>query len=169
MDFYILRHGVADDRGEAWPDDRKRPLTSEGRSKTREVAAGLHALGVAPDVIFTSPYVRARQTAEIVARELGALGKLRETRHLEPGGSPAALFQAIREVAPSADAVMVVGHEPDLGALTSRLIAGDGGNVDVPFRKAGLARIELDALPPERRGTLRWFLSPSILRSVGKK
>jgi phosphohistidine phosphatase len=168
MDFYILRHGVAEERGADWPDDRKRPLTADGKVKTREVAAGLRALGVAPDAIFTSPLLRARQTAEIVAKELGLVSRLRETQHLEPGGAPVALFQAIREAAPAADAVMVVGHEPDLGLLASRLVAGDGEAVDMPLRKAGLARIEIDAMPPERRGLLRWFLAPSHLRGIGR-
>jgi phosphohistidine phosphatase len=168
MDFYIVRHGVAEERGPDWPDDRRRPLTADGKTRTREVAAALRALAICPDAIFTSPLVRARQTAEIIARELGLGRRVRELSQLEPGTTAAALFEAIREAAPSADSVMVVGHEPDLGLLASRLVAGDGRAVDIPFKKAGLARIELDAMPPERRGTFRWLLTPSQLRAIGK-
>jgi phosphohistidine phosphatase len=169
MELYVLRHGVAEERGEAWPDDRRRPLTAEGKAKTREVATGLHALGVAPDAIFSSPLVRARQTAEIVALELGLVKALRETRHLEPGAAPAALFAAIREAAPNADAVMLVGHEPDLGVLVARLLGGEGGALDCPLKKAGLARLEVDAMPPKRRATLRWFVPPAVLRAIGRR
>src|SRR5205823_1183325 len=136
--------------------------------KTREVALGLRALSVTPDAIFTSPLTRARQTAEILVKELGIIGRLRETKHLEPGASPAALFAAIHEAAPAADSVMVVGHEPDLGSLASRLVAGDPRALDIPLKKAGLARVEVDAVPPARRGTLRWLLGPSQLRAIGR-
>lgn len=169
MDFYIFRHGIAEERSEQYPDDSERPLTSDGKVKTREAASGLLALEVAPDAIFTSPYVRAKQTAEIVAAVLGASAKLRETRRLEPGESATALLAAIREAAPGAASVMVVGHEPDLGILASRLLAGDGHTIDIPLKKAGAVKIELDGLPPAGRGTLRWVLTPNILRALGQR
>src|SRR5687767_6164044 len=124
MDFYVFRHGLAEESGPDWPDDEKRPLTAEGKQKTREVAAGLKVLSVMPDAIYTSPLVRARQTAEIVAKELGLLPRVRETANLAPGASAEALFAEVREMSPSADAILVIGHEPDLGYLVSRLATG---------------------------------------------
>lgn len=168
MDFYIVRHGPAEERGEAWPDDRKRPLTSDGKDKTSEAARGLRALGVSPDMIFTSPLVRARQTAEIVAKELDLASRVRETDHLEPGALAYPLLVEMAEAAPLAGAVMVVGHEPDLGYLVSRLLTGDGNAVQAPLKKAGVVKIELDALPPRGRGVLAWMLAPGQLRRLAR-
>src|SRR5436309_9518738 len=69
-ELYLIRHGLAEERGDAWPDDSKRPLTEEGMSRLRKQARGLARLGVTIDVMLTSPLVRARQTAEIIAAEL---------------------------------------------------------------------------------------------------
>jgi phosphohistidine phosphatase len=168
MDLYIMRHGAAEERGAQWPDDAQRPLTEDGRRKAREVAQGLAAEGVALDAVFTSPLVRARETAEIVAKELGLSAKLRETKNLAPGADPEALLGELRASAPAAVGLMVVGHEPDLGMLVSRLLTGDPSLVDAPMKKAGVARIEVDALPPGRRGTLRWVLGPGQLRAIGR-
>ena len=66
-ELYLVRHGLAEERGEKWPDDTKRPLTEEGIVRMRKAARGLARLGVAVDVVLTSPLVRARQTADIVA------------------------------------------------------------------------------------------------------
>jgi phosphohistidine phosphatase len=168
MDVYILRHGPAEERGPEWPDDDARPLSAEGKAKTRGVASGIKALGVAPDAIYSSPLVRARQTAEIVAKTLSLTSRLHETGHLAPGGDPDALFAAIREATPGADAVMLVGHEPDLGCLASRLLTGNAHGVDAPLKKAGLVRIEIDEPSAQGGGTLRWFLAPGHLRAIGK-
>jgi phosphohistidine phosphatase len=168
MDFYVLRHGAAEDRGPLWPDDETRPLTADGRAKTREVAAGLKQLGVAPGAIYTSPLVRARQTAEIVARELGLAERLRETAHLAPGGTADGLLGAIAAETPGAASVLVVGHEPDLGLLVSRLLTGDERAVNVPLKKAGLALVELDQVPPQGKGAFKWLLAPGHLRAIGK-
>ncbi len=67
IELYLIRHGVAEERGEAWPDDFKRPLTADGMSRLRKSVRGLARLGVSFDVIVTSPLVRTRQTAEAVA------------------------------------------------------------------------------------------------------
>lgn len=168
MDVYILRHGPAEEPGPEWPDDHARPLSEEGKLKTRGAACGIKALGVVPDAIYTSPLVRAKQTAEIAAKVLGVTSRLHETPHLAPGGEPDALFAAIREHTPGADAVMLVGHEPDLGCLASRLLTGNAHGMDAPLKKAGLVRIEIDEPSARGGGTLRWFLAPGHLRSIGR-
>jgi phosphohistidine phosphatase len=168
MELQILRHGIAEDLGPAWGSDEQRPLTDEGRKKTREVGIGLVALEVAPDAIFTSPLVRARETAEIVARELKAEARLKTLPLLAPGSDLEELLRALGAAAPLARSIMVVGHEPSLGMLVSRLLCGDARALETPLKKAGLARVEVDALPPSGRGTLVGFYGPGPLRAAGR-
>ena len=90
-ELYLIRHGLAEDRGEAWPDDSKRPLTEDGMSRLRKQARGLARLGVTLDIVLTSPLVRARQTAEIVAAGLDPRPSLATIDSLAPDGT----YQAI--------------------------------------------------------------------------
>src|SRR5215469_14985125 len=87
FELYLIRHGVAEERGEAWTDDGQRPLTDDGKSKLRKVARGLVRLGASFDVILTSPLVRARQTAEIVAAAFDHRAPIVNVDALAPGGS----------------------------------------------------------------------------------
>jgi len=91
MILYIVRHGIAVDRADPKsPPEPERPLTAEGVKKTRSAGLGLRALGAKPDALFTSPYVRAAQTAEIFSEALGfPLERIRSTDSLKPAGNPA--------------------------------------------------------------------------------
>src|SRR6185295_8742979 len=91
-ELYLIRHAVAEERGEAWPDDTKRPLSDDGAERMRKAARGLARLGVAFDVILTSPLVRTRQTAEIVAAAFDIRPPIVAVESLAPEGSPPALF-----------------------------------------------------------------------------
>ena len=85
MNLYILRHGIAADRSSKYPDDNLRPLTRKGIDRMRREAKGMSAIGIAPDVIISSPLVRAIQTAEIVQQWLERAipsGEFRGTRAL---------------------------------------------------------------------------------------
>jgi len=86
-ELYLIRHGLAAERGDAWPDDAKRPLTERGMSRLRKGARGLARLGVSLDVVLTSPLVRTRQTAEIVAGAFDPHPPLVNVDGLAPGGS----------------------------------------------------------------------------------
>src|SRR5690349_8888494 len=112
--LYIIRHAVAQERGDKWPDDSKRPLTPDGAAKMRGVADGLLSLDVELDVVLTSPFVRASQTAEIVAKAFKAKPQIVPLQVLEPGGTAAKVAQALAPYA-KAKGVALVGHEPDLG------------------------------------------------------
>src|SRR5258707_5535441 len=90
-EIFLIRHGMAEDRGDAWPDDAKRPLTEDGISRLRKAARGLTRAGVSIDLMLTSPLVRARQTAEIIAAELDPHPSISQVDSLSPGGSYAAL------------------------------------------------------------------------------
>src|SRR5882672_6508644 len=90
-ELYLVRHGVAEERGELWPDDSKRPLSEEGMAGMRKATRGLARIGVSVDVVLTSPLVRARQTAEIVAGGLDPRPALVTAESLAPDGTYAAV------------------------------------------------------------------------------
>ena len=132
MEVYFLRHGRALDREEWGEDDRLRPLTDEGIAGIKQEAKALRRLGVRVDRILTSPLVRARQTAEIVAQELGVCETLSEDGRLAPGLTGSTLGQILGENA-SLRALMFVGHEPDFSMAIGRLTGG----TEVALKKGG--------------------------------
>jgi phosphohistidine phosphatase len=161
----LLRHAIAEDGGRGG-DDAARRLTGEGKRKLREVVAGMRALELAVDVVLTSPLVRARETAQIVA-EAYDLPEPEIVRALAPGGGPDAVLTALGGYAAST-ALVLVGHQPDLGELASTLLAGTPGLVPLPFKKAGLAAITVASHPPRGAGHLEFFLKPGQLRRIGR-
>ena len=163
-ELYLIRHGVAEERGEAWPDDSKRPLTEDGTSRMRKAARGLSRLGVAFDIVLTSPLVRARQTAEIVAGGLAPRPTLVNIESLAPDAGYAALMADLEKQARK-PRIALVGHEPDIGELAARLI---GSRRAIEFKKGAICRIDLDEIPPSGPGQLRWFLTPKILLALKK-
>ena len=165
IQLYLIRHGVAGERGEAWPDDTKRPLTTDGVARLRKEAQGLAALGVEFDQVLTSPLVRTRQTADIIAQALAPRGAVTNVDALAPGGTVAATLAALAEHVRQG-AVAVVGHEPDLGQLAARLV---GAKAPIPFKKGAACRIDLDTLPPTHPGRLVWFATPKMLRRIGRR
>jgi phosphohistidine phosphatase len=162
-ELYLVRHGIAAERGKEWPDDTRRPLTSKGIARMREVVDGLKALDVSFDLILTSPLVRARQTADLLHQGLGGSIPLKETTYLAPGGSRTDLLDLLREGKKS-DRIALVGHEPDLGQLAAFLI---GARAPLIFKKGGIARIDFDKYPPVPPGQLVWFAAPKMLRALG--
>lgn len=165
VQLYLVRHAVAHERGEAWPDDRKRPLTDSGRERMARQASGLVALGVTFDAILTSPLTRTRQTAEILADAYRASPRIVDAPTLEPGRAPKDVASALRNFT-RRTSLALVGHEPGLGELASWLLGMRG---PLAFKKGSAALIEVALLPPPAAsGELRWFLTPRVLRKVGK-
>lgn len=162
LELYLIRHGVAAERGPEYPDDSKRPLTSEGIAKLRKEAKALAALGVDFDHIITSPLVRTRQTADVFAQTMPSHPSVSNSDSLVPGGTPAAVFQELSKHARQ-PRIALVGHEPDIGELTARLI---GTRTPVEFKKGAICRIDFDVLPPKGQGQLRWFVPPKMLRQL---
>ena len=166
MQLYIVRHGIAIDREDPQcPPDPERYLTEEGVEKTKGAARGLAALGVTGDLFLTSPYVRAVQTAEIVASTLGyEKQKIRRTDSLLPGTEPSLLF---RELAKDkqASAVLVFGHAPHLDDLVAAAVGAKKHITEL--KKAGVALIELKRISPPI-GMLVWLATPKLLRRAGK-
>src|SRR3954467_2434531 len=163
MELYLIRHGVAAERGKDWPDDSKRPLTPEGIARLRKAARGLNAMAVGFDQIVTSPRVRARQPADVFAEELKEHPPIATCDSLAPAGSAASVIQEITRHVRKAR-VALVGHEPNLGELAAQLV---GARTPLEFKKGGICRIDFDMLPPKGSGMLRWFLTPKMLRKLG--
>jgi phosphohistidine phosphatase len=161
-ELYLIRHGIAEERGDAWPDDSKRPLTAEGTSRLRKSARGLVRLGVAFDVILTSPLVRARQTADVVASVYDPRPHIVTAEALAPGGAFQALLAELEKQA-RRTRLALVGHEPGIGELAARFA---GSRHPLEFKKGALCRIDVEALPPAGPGTLRWLLTPRIMRNL---
>jgi len=154
---YFLRHGPAGDR-ETWQgSDFDRPLTPDGRKRIAQEAKTIAALDLELDEIITSPLVRARQTAEIVAKELRQLDALRQDDRAGLDFSVAQLDAILRDHAES-KRIMLVGHEPSMSQTIGDVIGGG----DVDLKKGALACVEVTRESPPR-GRLLWLAAPKLL------
>jgi phosphohistidine phosphatase len=163
LELYLVRHGIAADRGDEYPDDSKRPLTNEGIASLRKEVKALEALGVSFDHIITSPLVRTKQTADVFAQHLPSKPSVSTSDSLAPAGSPAGVVQDVVKHARKGR-IALVGHEPNLGELAARLI---GAKTPIEFKKGGICRIDFEVLPPKGAGQLRWLVTPKMLRKIG--
>ena len=163
LELYLIRHGIAAERGEQYPDDSKRPLTSQGISRLKEEAKGLDELGVSIGVILTSPLVRAKQTADVISEGMKGHPPVVTTDALAPAEAAAAVMQELSKHLRKGS-IALVGHEPNMGELAARLI---GARTPIAFKKGAICRIDFEVLPPKGTGHLRWFITPKMLRKLG--
>lgn len=166
MEIYVVRHGIAIDREDPkCPPDPERYLTEEGVEKTKRVAAGVAALSATADVLLSSPYVRAMQTAEIFATALDyPKQKIRQTDLLLPGAEPTLLF---RELAKDKhhSTLFIFGHAPQLDDVIATALGSKHHMTSL--KKAGVALLELKRVSPPN-GQLVWLATPKLLRRSGK-
>jgi len=168
MDLLIVRHAIAGDRLEwsrSGQPDSERPVTAEGRKKMAAAARGLAAVLPHLDVLATSPYVRARQTAEILHAQYGEPAPT-EVAALAHGGSPVELLEWLGREGKH-DVVAIVGHEPDLGELIGRLLTGGSAPV-VRLGKGGACLLSFTGAPGPGAAELAWVLTPKLLRRLAK-
>jgi phosphohistidine phosphatase len=161
MHVYVLRHGIAED-AKSGESDSNRALTPEGRKKLSSVLERAESAGVAPSVILTSPYLRAKQTARMAAQAFDREDAVIETSALVPSGSPELVWDEISEYRAEAQ-VMVVGHEPLLSELVSYLL--DSPSLRIEMRKAAMVAISIESLRGGPRGVLQWMLTPKLASS----
>jgi phosphohistidine phosphatase len=168
----LFRHGPAGDRL-AWRasgrPDAVRPLTADGRARTRAAVRGLSRALDPPGAVATSPLVRAVETAAILCRGLGA-GAAEELPALEPPAPPDAVLPWLHAHRRTGLAALV-GHEPHLSRLACWLLAGEAGAGGEPFlglRKAGACLLDLGTRPGPGRARLLWLLAPAQLRRLGR-
>ena len=160
MNLFLLRHGIAVEHGTpGYEADADRPLTPKGERRLGGIADAMEAMGLTFGLILSSPLVRARQTAEIVAEALGLKKKLEFSDALMPDGDAKALIATLNKLEPKPENVLLVGHEPYLSELISTLTSGDArGAID--FKKGGQCKLEVETMRPGRCATLAWLLTP---------
>jgi phosphohistidine phosphatase len=166
MRLLIVRHAIAEDREEFAARghlDSERPITAAGRKKMIEAAAGLREVAPQLDHLITSPFTRAAETADIVAKALG-LPHPDTIELLTPERHPREFLDWLK-TQPLTNGVGVVGHEPHLGLLISWCLMG---NLDAHFdlKKGAVARIDFPDKPEEGKGVLRWLLTSRQLRKM---
>jgi phosphohistidine phosphatase len=163
MKLYVLRHGEAAERGDPkFKNDADRPLTPKGMQRTKVLAHALRQMEISFDLIFSSPLVRARETAEIVEHGLRMHGRLELTDQLAPTGDMERLVELLNGVRPAPKTLLLVGHEPYLSSLISVLCAG-GSNLAMTLKKGGLCRLGGEQLRCARCASLEWLLPPRLL------
>jgi phosphohistidine phosphatase len=147
--------------------DEKRALTNEGRERMREGARGLRKLGIELDLILTSPFVRAVETAEIAANAFGLSKKdIEQTDNLKPGASIDDLFAEIKKRT-DIESLALVGHQPDLSGIIGRIVQGNG-NLSLILKKGSICSIKIIETVPTLHGNLMWLLTPKQLRLLAK-
>ena len=166
MNFFILRHAKAGERSARFPDDSKRPLTPEGEKEMFRIAKGMRKMELSFGLILSSPFIRAKRTAEIVA-EVFKSNKLRLSKNLASGADARDLIRELNDDYPALKNVLLVGHEPYLSKLISQLSAGDN-KLSLHFKKAGLCKLTVGELRFGRCATLEWLLTPKQLVMLGK-
>ena len=167
MELVFLRHGLAVDREEWKGEDEARPLTAEGVERTKEVVRGLRALKVCPDVILSSPLLRARQTAEIAKKGLSSGAKVELADELTPSAAPDGLIARLADLTEK-PVVLCVGHEPHLSTTISAMVSGKTA-ASFEVKKAGACCIRFTGIPKAGAGTLLWLLPPKILRLIAAR
>jgi len=162
MEIYILRHGIAVDRGTpGFKKDSDRPLTKEGEEKMHQIADTMLGMGLKFDLILSSPYTRAEQTAQIVADTLDH--EVTFTKSLAPDANALELIAEINDEKPHS--VLLVGHEPDLSRLISVLVCGTSDS-SFELKKGGLCKLTAETITFGRCATLNWLITPKHLRGM---
>ena len=164
--LFILRHGIAVTRGDAsYPLDSDRPLTPKGMKRMRRIAKGMRHMKVGFDLLLTSPYRRALETAFIVGREYGAGHIIQTSQALRAEVLPEEVIRSLQEKYSPCRRLLLVGHEPQLSALISTLTSG-GASARPLLKKGGLCKLEVEKLQAGKCATLAWLLMPRQLINI---
>jgi phosphohistidine phosphatase len=167
MNLYIIRHAIAVDEGSPeYEEDSQRPLSDKGKKKMRQIAKGLRELGVDFDLILSSPYIRAKETAEILEDVFKVKNEVQFSDNLIPMGDPELLISEINEKY-STDSIALVGHEPYLTTLIGLLVSENAG-LDMTLKKGGVCSLFAEDLHT-RKARLEWLLTPGILVEIGDR
>jgi phosphohistidine phosphatase len=168
MHIYLMRHGIAvaaDDP--SIKQDGDRPLTAKGTKRMRRAAQGLRRLKIPFDGILTSPLLRARQTAELVASALGKEARVEEIAGLAPESSVEQLLRGLTRYQDRRH-LLLVGHEPLLSHTAVHLLGGQQPvKFTIELKKGSLCCIEIEDLPTAKAASLHWLLTPKHLRLLG--
>jgi phosphohistidine phosphatase len=163
MEIFLLRHGIAED-GKPGGKDADRALTAEGKRKLREVLQVARDAGCAPQLILSSPYKRAVETARIAAEVFGYKDAILESAAFTPMSDPAVAWEEIR-LHKDASSVLVASHEPLTGLLTGHLCRSPNLAVDV--KKGSITRVDMVSTGAQPSGILKWILTPRLASARG--
>jgi phosphohistidine phosphatase len=166
MQLLAIRHAIAEDRetfASSGRSDSQRPLTAAGRDKMRRTVAGLRRVVPTIDLLASSPYVRAMQTAEVVAEAYG-IDDIKKVDALVPG-APLQRFLTWLQRKATVDVIAIVGHEPHLGELVTWLMSGLPES-RVEMKKGGAGLLEFTGQPGAGLGVLHWLITPGQLRDL---
>jgi phosphohistidine phosphatase len=161
MFVYFLRHANAGTHLATPKKDEKRALDKEGIDQCGYVGRALAALDVQVDAMISSPLKRSTQTAALVGNEMGYEGKL----HIDAALRPEATFADFRKLLDKyarMEAIMVVGHNPNLSEFLGRIVSAAGCEAELELRKGAVAKVELQ----RTSGSLQWCLTPKVLRTL---
>lgn len=165
MKLYIVRHAIAVPHGTPGMADDDRELTEDGIAKMQKAAAGLRALDYLPDLILSSPLIRATQTAEILVKAFGGKIELKIVPFLAPYGTRQDLYRAIGQYEKKIDRLMIVGHQPSLGEIAGEIAFGSPEHY-IELKKGGVCSIDVEVARGKPEGSLVALLTPSILRKI---
>ncbi|MBK6765091.1 MAG: phosphohistidine phosphatase SixA [bacterium] len=165
MELILVRHGLAVKRETPGYIDAERPLTQEGIERMQKGARGLASLVDPPDMIVSSPLLRAQQTAEILAVALQCNHEVAEWEALLPDAPPSAILALLRKQDRSGKSVILVGHEPHLSRCAAHLIGSEP--LSFQFKKGGAGAFEFPSRLAQGAAVLKWFLTPKQLRQLG--
>ena len=164
MDLLIVRHAIAFDRDRnRWRDDAARPLSPAGIRRARKAAAGLKKLTRRPEHVFTSPLIRARQTAQILT-EVAGWPVPEDMPELSPGEPALAILELLGKHRGKLTAV--VGHQPELGYLLGACLLGGGGALPIEMKKNAVACVSFSGRPRPGHAALVWLATPKMLRAL---
>jgi phosphohistidine phosphatase len=166
MELFVLRHGEAGKTIPSGSSDSKRSLTVAGEKELITISRALRKIGVRFDVILTSPLKRARQTANIVAKEFKAQNKIRQLRELSPEGNKKALYQSLSSFN-EGTSILLVGHNLYLSEMVSEIVTDDK-SLRLDLKKGSIVRIRVIPAAPKLKGELRWLITPRISRLISK-
>jgi phosphohistidine phosphatase len=165
MQLLVIRHAIAEDRETfTGSSDAERPLTAKGKRRMRDGVRGMKTVIRRLDLLASSPLVRARQTADIVAETYRRVPRV-EIAELSPGAEPEA-FEAWLVGQAGHEIVAVVGHEPTLSQCVTWLLAGRPGSV-LELKKGAACLVDFPGAVARGKGVLQWLLTPSQLRKLG--
>ena len=170
MYLYIVRHAIAEEREDFLQknsDDSLRPLTAKGQRRMQNVILKLKSELKDIDLVVTSPFVRAKQTATLISELIGK-PKIEESAELVPHATASAFVNWIKAHGKNKKKVMIVGHEPHLSTLISYLLSGNNNNGFVEMKKSSIAMIEtgsFEEITPSR-ASLIWLFPPKLLEKM---
>jgi phosphohistidine phosphatase len=164
MNVFLLRHGIAVERGTpGFITDAARPLLPKGKKQLKKIARAMVEMDLEFDLILSSPFLRAKETAEIVAAKLKTRKQLKFSDALEPEKEPIHLIRSLQRLKPSFETILLVGHEPFLSRLISLLTTG-GPDFHLDLAKGGLCKLETERLQAGKCASLAWLLTPRQMK-----